>query len=94
MEDADGEAMREAEGMDEVLEDGEIRAWAEEPSRAEAAEDARRVKQIGDPRQPTEADVEEHERSNHCPYRNWCGVCVMARAKTWTTGRTQGKKED
>ena len=73
-----------AEGVEEVddsLEEGEIRAKVEEPSRARAAEAGRKVKVLGDPRQPTEADVEEHDRSNHCPYRNWCGICVRARGK-------------
>ena len=70
-----------AEEMDDSLEEGEIRAWAEEPCRTNAAEDGRKVKEIGDPRRPTFAEIEEHERSNHCPYRNWCGVCVRARGK-------------
>ena len=85
----DGDGLEEtdagvAEGVEEVddsLEEGEIRAKAEEPSRARAAEDGRKVKVLGDPRQPTEAEVEEHERCNHCPYRNWCGICVRARGK-------------
>ena len=71
----------EVDDMDEALEEGEIRAKAEKPLRAKAAEDGRKVKVLGDPRQPTEAEVEEHERCNHCPYRNWCGICVRARGK-------------
>ena len=67
--------------MDDSLEEGEIRAWAEEPCRTNAAEDGRKVKEIGDPSRPTIAETEEHERSNHCSYRNWCGVCVRARGK-------------
>ena len=80
MEETGGDTDSEEEAED-ALEEGEIRGWAEEPSRARAAEDGRRVKAIGDPRRPTEAEVEEHERGNHCPYRNWCGVCVRARGK-------------
>ena len=68
-----------ADEVEEALEEGEIRAWAEEPSRAEAARDGRRVKVLGDLMRPTESEVEDHERSNHCPYRNWCGICVRAR---------------
>ena len=41
----------------------------------------RKVKVINDRRQPTQAEVEEQERTNHCPYRNWCGICVRARGK-------------
>ena len=81
LEDVRGDTEDAADDMEEVLEDGEIWAWAEEPSRAEAGRDGRRVKVLGDPRQPTEAEVEEHERCNHCPYRNWCGICVRARGK-------------
>lgn len=71
----------DADDADEALEEGEIRAWAEEPSGTNAAENGRKGKEIGDPRRPTIAEIEEHEGSNHCPYRNWCGVCVRARAK-------------
>ena len=73
--------MDDAAEAEEALEEEEIRTWAEEPSRTDAARDGRRVKVLGDPRQPTEAEVEEHEQSNHCPYRNWCGICVRARGK-------------
>ena len=71
LEGMDAEALEESEEVDDILEEGEIRAKAEEPLRARAAEDGRKVKVLGDPRQPTEAEVEEHERCNHCPYRNW-----------------------
>ena len=36
-----------ADEVEEALEEGEIRAWAEEPSRADAARDGRRVKVLG-----------------------------------------------
>ena len=81
MEEVGGDIGDEADDVEEALEEGEIRAKVEEPYRAKAAEDGRKVKVINDPRQPTQAEVEEHERTNHCPYRNWCGICVRARGK-------------
>ena len=83
-EESDKGQEHDADDADEALEEGEIRAWAEEPCRANAAEDGRKVKEIGDPRRPTIAEIEEHERSNHCPYHNWCGVCV--RVTQWRNG--------
>ena len=46
MEEAGGEAVGEEEEVDADLEEGEIRGWAEEPSRTRAAEDGRKVKEI------------------------------------------------
>ena len=53
----------------------------EEMGRVSAEEDGRMVKRLGDPRRPTEKEVEEHELRNHGQYRNWCKICVMARGK-------------
>ena len=50
------------------------------PDRIEAGEDERRVKRLGDPRRPTEAEVEDHERT-HLPYRNWCYHCIGGKGK-------------
>ena len=38
----------------------------------------REVNMMGGPRRPSQAEVEDHARRNHCPYRIWCGVCVRA----------------
>ena len=40
----------------------------------------RAVKEMVDPRRPSQREVEEHER-HHLPYRNWCPVCVKAKGK-------------
>ena len=61
-----------------ALEEREIRGRAEEQSRARAAEDGRRVNAICDPRRLTDAEVEEHDGSNHCLYRHCCAVCGKA----------------
>ena len=45
MEDVDDAA----DEVEDALEEGEIRAWAEEASRAGAARDGRRVKVLGEP---------------------------------------------
>ena len=52
----------------------------EDVERLRAAKDERVVKEMGDPRRPTQKEVEDHERT-HLPYRNWCSVCVRAKGK-------------
>ena len=51
-----------------------------EVERLVGREDKRRPRGIGDPRKPTEKEVEEHELT-HLPYRNWCSVCVRAKGR-------------
>ena len=62
------EIRREAENGD-----GEVR-------RVKAIKDERKVKDVVDPRRPTEREVEEHNR-HHLPYRNWCRICVQGKGK-------------
>ena len=73
----DGEGDESGEDGDRV-EVGEPRG--EEVERIRAVKDERRVKELVDPRRPTEKEVEEHER-NHLPYRNWCGVSVRGKGR-------------
>ena len=40
----------------------------------------RRPKRRQDPREPTEAEREEHEMT-HIPFRSWCRHCVRGRGK-------------
>ena len=40
----------------------------------------RKIKEVVDPRRPTEKEVEEHNR-HHLPYRNWCRICVQGKWK-------------
>ena len=75
-------------GMDDEMDSEEdeeedvirIRGEGEEPGREGAGEE-REVKKLTDPRRPSEAEVEEHRRKNHLPYRNWCGICIKAKGK-------------
>ncbi len=43
-------------------------------------EDSRCVRGIGDPRKPSQKEVDDHELT-HLPYRNWCAVCVRGKGK-------------
>jgi hypothetical protein len=45
-----------------------------------AEKDEERVRQITDPRKPTQREVERHSLT-HLPYRNWCYVCVAGRGR-------------
>ena len=57
--------------------DGEGEGLAE---KVRVQRDVRGVKELADPRRPTEKEVREHEVT-HFPYRNWCEVCVRAKGK-------------
>ena len=63
----------------------------EDVERLKAAKDERVVKEMGDPRRPTQKDVDDHERT-HLPYRNWCSVCVRAKGKGAAHRRDVGKE--
>ena len=52
---------------------------AGEPGRKET-EEGRRLRSIGDPRLPSQKEVEEHNLT-HLPYRNLCPHCVRGRGK-------------
>ena len=68
-----------------------IRGEGEEPGREGAGEE-REVKKLTDPRRPSEAEVEEHKRKNHLPYRNWCGICIKAKGKEMEHRKDAGKE--
>ena len=73
---------REGQEIDEGEENEEISCESEEKVRRERpGVDEREVKMMGDPRRPSQAEVDDHARKNHCPHRNWCGVCVRACGK-------------
>ena len=68
-----------------MLEGGEeeVRAGygkGEDMLRVERETDDRDVRNIVDPRLPTQKEVDAHNMF-HSPYRNWCPVCVKARGK-------------
>ena len=47
----------------------------------EDTEEALKANGINKPTEPTEKEVEEHERT-HLPYRDWCKHCVMGRGRS------------
>ena len=53
---------------------------AGDPGRIEAERDERKVVRLGDPRRPSEGEVQDHERT-HLPYRNWCYHCVGGKGR-------------
>ena len=59
---------------EECMPGGEVRRWKS------GEDEGRAVKKLGDPRKPTQMEVEDHERT-HLPYRNWCAYCVMGKGK-------------
>ena len=70
----------EEEGAEEQGgEEGALRI-DEDVEKKAANGDQRDVRKIGDPRKPSQQEVEEHELT-HIPYRNWCPICVRCRGK-------------
>ena len=49
------------------------------------------VKKIGDPRLPSQEEVDRHWISGHLPYRNWCPICIAAKGKDSDHVRDSGK---
>jgi hypothetical protein len=49
------------------------------------------VKEILDPRRPSNNEVEKHRRT-HIPYRNWCEICVKSMGKDADHRRDMGKE--
>ena len=69
-----------------------LRGEGEEPGRVGAERDEREVKRLIDPRRPSEAEVEEHKRKNHLPYRNWCAICIKGKGEEMDHRRDAGKE--
>ncbi len=44
----------------------------------EESEEARKVKKVMDPKEPTAAERKKHE-ATRLPFRNWCRHCVRGR---------------
>ena len=72
----------ESDGMGEgeVGKESLVCGKEEEVVRRGVVDDNRCVRGIGDPRKPSQKDVDEHELT-HLPYRNWCAVCVRGKGK-------------
>ena len=39
------------------------------------------MRKMGDPKLPTQEEVDEHNIRGHSPYRSWCPLCVEAMGK-------------
>ena len=50
-----------------------------------------RMRSIGDPRLPTQAEVDNHNIT-HVPYRNWCPHCVRGQGKDFKTTAEASRK--
>ena len=77
------ESKEEKEEMEieiEAEEDSQVFRGGDTEKKKDVAKDERVLVKIGDPRLPSEAEVEEHYKA-HLPYRDWCPHCVRARGK-------------
>ena len=63
----------------ELEEEGIISGGTEADKMGKESDD-RDVRQLIDPRKPTQKEVEEHDLF-HLPYRNWCAICIKAKGK-------------
>ena len=39
------------------------------------------VRGVGDPKLPSQKEVDEHYVRGHLPFRDWCPVCIQARGR-------------
>ena len=66
--------------------------WLEK-AKDEEEENERRMKQIKDPGQPTQEEVDEHELT-HCPFKSWCSHCVRGKAAEDPHRRKKSAEKD
>ena len=59
---------------------GGMKKDGEGMERIKVEKDERFVKEMVDPRRPTQKEVGDHGRT-HLPYRNWCAICVKAKGR-------------
>ena len=52
------------------------------------------IKKIGDPKLPSENEVESHRQKGHIPYRSWCPVCVMSQGRDSQHRGDHGKERN
>ena len=60
-------AVSKADSDEEMIQTGDMRAGADDPG----SEETKSVKMKKTPRQPSQREREEHERT-HLPFRDWC----------------------
>ena len=49
------------------------------------------MKRMLDPKLPTQEEVDKHWAMGHIPYRNWCHICIKAKAREDGHRRDDGK---
>ena len=64
---------------------------AEDVGKLKAKKDERVVKELVDPRRPSEREVRE-QKMIHLPDRNWCENCIKAKGKDWDHRKDLGKE--
>ena len=69
-------AVSKADSDEEMIQTGDMRAGADDPG----SEETKSVKMKKTPRQPSQREREEHERT-HLPFRDWCTHCIKAKSR-------------
>lgn len=69
----------------------EWRGEGEEVKRIRVEKEERVMKEMVDPRRPSNNEVEKHRRT-HIPYRNWCEICVKSMGRDADHRRDVGKE--
>ena len=69
-------AVSKADSDEEMIQTGDMRAGADDPG----SEETKSVKMKKTPRQPSQREREEHERT-HSPFRDWCTHCIKAKSR-------------
>ena len=70
------EGKGESEGNESDSEVSDGVEEGEEGERIKAEPEGDNLRKLRDPRLPSEQEVEEHFLRGHCPFRDWCNVCV------------------
>ena len=69
-------AVSKADSNEEMIQTEDVRAGAEDPG----SEETKTVKMKKTPKQPSQCEREEHERT-HLPFRDWCTHCIKAKSR-------------
>ena len=82
-------------GTETVLEDkGDSEDLGESPGevgeRLGLERDDEVIRELKDPKLPSQGEVGKHWLMGHLPYRDWCHICVQAKAKDMAHKRDKG----
>ena len=69
---------------------GDFKAVAAEKLCVEKEEDF--LREIVDPKLPTQGEIDKHFRMGHLPFRNWCTICCQARGRELDHKKDSGKE--